>query len=153
MVVCLKQMPPLAFMVEKVTAWHLVWGDSRRPEWHYYKVRRILSVCGEAGREVEGSRTERWEECEECLERDWEKDWRERGGDMNAARHLRRNKTSGNVPMLRNGKCIFRTMMTYIQYCHPHCSSINKPLYFLSCFDKKSAVYNRLGLTVFWMKE
>lgn len=56
----------------------------------------------------------------------------------------------GQVPMLRNGKCIFRTMVPYTQCCHLQCSAINKPLYFLSCFGKKSAVFNRPGLTDLW---
>lgn len=71
-----------------------------------------------------GPRTGRRGECKERLERDTEKNWRERGGDAGADGRPRGNMASGEVRMLRNGKCIFRTMMPYNSVLPPtlYCS-------------------------------
>lgn len=143
---CLKQLPWWAFLLEKVTASYSVWQDSKRPEWHYYKVRRSWSVCEQAERGGEGSRAGRGEDSEGCLEREKE-DWRESGWDAIVDWHPR-IVASGEVPMLKNQKCIFKTMTPSSQCCHLHWCATQKLLYFPSCFGKKSAVYNRFGLTV-----
>lgn len=122
-------MPQWAFLLEEVTASYLVWQDSKRPAWHYHKVRRILSVCKQPGRWDEGPRAGMWEGSEGCLEKEEEEGWRESGWDASVDWHQELQPV-GKSPCWEIKKWIFKTMMPYIQRCHLHYFAMKKHLLF-----------------------